>query len=168
MSQKAVDDLISRMATDPGFHALVRSDPATALAGLDLTEDERTLLLALAPDHDEHVTRLAPRSSKSALFFGTALHDAAATPAHGAASSAAHLASSPPAAAAVGHAAAGASPVEQAITWASAMDPGAADEEAEAVAGATNVLQAGGPAAEEAEEEVADTGSPGMEGGAPA
>ncbi|MGB2939370.1 MAG: hypothetical protein WBD38_03605 [Candidatus Dormiibacterota bacterium] len=150
MSQAALDDVISRMAVDPGFHALVRADPTTALAAFDLTEDERLVVLSLAPDHDVHATKLLPRSSKSALFFGTALHDAAAI-GHDAGSaagqSAAHAAS---------HAASGASPVEQAVTWVTAMDhPGGGDPEAQAISGATNVVQSqGGQAADEAEEEI--------------
>ena len=147
MSQKAVDHIIARMATDPGYHTQVQTDPATALAGFDLTDEERQLVSSLAPDHDVHAAPLAPRSSKSALFFGSALHDAAATPAHSAASAAAHSLST-------AHAAAGASPIEQAVTWASAMDPGSADEEAELVGGATNLIEEAGQAPGAIEEEL--------------
>jgi hypothetical protein len=147
MSQADVDRVISRMAVDGGFHALVRADPNSALAPYLLTDEERELVLALAPDHEVHAHTLMPRSSKSALFFGTALSDAAATPAHGAA---AH---------GVGHAAAhaapGASPVEQAVTWVTAQDIGDTDPNAQAVGSAGNLLQAqGAQAADEAEEEV--------------
>ena len=148
MSQKAVDHLIARMATDPGFHAQVQADPVTALAGFHLTDEERQLVSSLAPDQDDQAAPLAPRSSKSALFFGSALHDAAATPAHHASSAAAHSSAN-------AHATAGASPIEQAVTWASAMDPGSADEEAELVGEATNLVEeATGQAPGGADEEL--------------
>ncbi len=148
MSQPDADRVIARMAQEPGFHALVRADATSALAAYDLTDEERSLVLALAPDHEEHASTLTPRSSKSALFFGTALSDAAATPAHGA--SAAHAAAH----------VVGTNPVEQAVTWVTAQDIG----------NATNLVQSqGSQAADEAEEEAeAEIEAELGQGGAPA
>ena len=41
MSESARDAVLERAMADPVFRALLASDPITALAGYDLTDDER-------------------------------------------------------------------------------------------------------------------------------
>ena len=46
MSRYAVNSLLYRLKKEPGFRARFTADPAGALAGLDLTEPERSAFLA--------------------------------------------------------------------------------------------------------------------------
>lgn len=46
MSAYAVNKVCHRLAHDDAFRAALDTDPAAALAGFDLTEEERRLLLA--------------------------------------------------------------------------------------------------------------------------
>ena len=46
MSRYAVNGLLYRLKKEPDFRARFTADPAAALAGLDLTEPERSALIA--------------------------------------------------------------------------------------------------------------------------
>ena len=46
MSRYAVNSLLYRLKKEPGFRARFTADPAAALAGLDLTEPERSAFIA--------------------------------------------------------------------------------------------------------------------------
>ena len=46
MSRYAVNSLLYRLKKEPDFRARFTADPAAALAGLDLTEPERSALIA--------------------------------------------------------------------------------------------------------------------------
>ena len=46
MSRYAVNSLLYRLKKDPGYRAAFLADPATALAGADLTGDERAAFMA--------------------------------------------------------------------------------------------------------------------------
>ncbi len=63
MSQSARDAVLERAMTDAGFRALLARDPAAALAGYDLTADERA---AFRPS-TARAERLEDRMSKSDL-----------------------------------------------------------------------------------------------------
>lgn len=141
MSQEAFEAALTRMATDHAYSDAVQSNPDLALAGLELTADERTTLVGLTHDAGSGLTALAPRSSKSALFFGSALHDATA-PVHHAVSHTASQATHT----------AGPSAGEQVVTWVTSMDhPGDADS---TPALASGTAQGAGQAAEEEMEEL--------------
>ena len=75
MSDAVLQDLIVRMASDASFADSVRSNPAQALHGLDLTDAETQHLLTLTADPPGGATGLDPRQSKSSLFFGGAIGD---------------------------------------------------------------------------------------------
>jgi hypothetical protein len=134
MSQDVFEAALTRMATDHAYTEAVQTDPASALDGLELTPDERATLVGLTHDAGSGLTALAPRSSKSALFFGSAIHDATA-PVHHAAT---HMA--------------GPSAGEQVVTWVTSMDhPGDADATPALASGTAQLLQ--GPTASQAAEE---------------
>ena len=63
MSQDARDDVLERAMRDAAFRALLARDPATALAGYDLTLDER----AAFQSGTVKAERLEDRMSKSDL-----------------------------------------------------------------------------------------------------
>src|SRR5438876_949252 len=144
MSEEVLTQVILRMATDPAYAASVQADSAAALAGLDLSADEVATIASLGPDSDGGVTRLGPRSSKSALFFGSALHDATApvahhgadaaqhTPAHGGSTALPHASGMAPSAS------------DQLMAWATSMDPSAQDPE-QALAAEAAALAEGEP-----------------------
>ena len=46
MSRQVVEQIVGRMVTDPEFRNLLFSDPDQALAGYDLTMDERQAILS--------------------------------------------------------------------------------------------------------------------------
>lgn len=50
-SCKLLDQIVGRCVRDPGFSALVMSDPREALREFDLTEDEIEDFLILKEDH---------------------------------------------------------------------------------------------------------------------
>lgn len=63
MSQQALDSVLERAISDAGFRAQLAKDPATALIGYDLTDEER----AAFKTGSVHVERLEDRMSKSDL-----------------------------------------------------------------------------------------------------
>lgn len=69
MSQSARDAILERAMTDAAFRALLARDPATALAGYDLTDDER----AAFQSGTARVERLEDRMSKSDLSAAMAV-----------------------------------------------------------------------------------------------
>ena len=77
MSERVARDLVERINTDPGFAALLASDPEAALGGHDLTDAERRRLLDLGADVAGGVERLETRVSRSSLVFGSLGHGAA-------------------------------------------------------------------------------------------
>ncbi len=71
MAESVVRDLIARMASDPEFARNVASNPASSLAGYDLTDAERQSLAKLGADSSAQAQALGERLSKSALFVPT-------------------------------------------------------------------------------------------------
>jgi hypothetical protein len=69
VTQQARDDILDRALTDPAFRALLARDPAKALAGYDLTPDER----AAFATGTARAERLEERMSKSDLAAGIAI-----------------------------------------------------------------------------------------------
>ena len=63
MSQDARDNVLERALTDPAFRALLARDPEKALAGYDLTPEER----AAFQSGTVKAERLEDRTSKSDL-----------------------------------------------------------------------------------------------------
>lgn len=63
MTQQARDAIVERAMSDAVFRALLASDPAAALAGYDLTPDER----AMFQTGSARAERLEDRMSKSDL-----------------------------------------------------------------------------------------------------
>jgi hypothetical protein len=71
MSKAALQDVIARMATDATFAESVQHDPASALAGLRLTDKERAQVLAMTTEVASTATvQLGARLSKSGLVPG--------------------------------------------------------------------------------------------------
>jgi hypothetical protein len=69
MSQKAVEQIIGRMLLDREFRKLVATDMEQALAGYELTEDERVRFKSLdIDDFNKTVTGLDERVSKGAMI----------------------------------------------------------------------------------------------------
>jgi len=69
VSQQARDDILDRALNDPQFRALLARDPAAALAGYDLTPEER----AAFATGEARAERLEARMSKSDLAAGIAI-----------------------------------------------------------------------------------------------
>jgi hypothetical protein len=66
MSQQVVEQVIGRAVTDPEFRNLLFSDPDQALAGYDLTEEERKAILAMESKHvEDFAGKLDARITKS-------------------------------------------------------------------------------------------------------
>ena len=69
MSRQVVQSLIGRAVMDQEFRELLFSDPDKTFEGLDLTEEEKTLLRNLDPDEvadfagklDERITKVKMR-----------------------------------------------------------------------------------------------------------
>jgi len=69
VSQRARDDILERAMSDAAFRALLARDPAAALAGYDLTPEERALFHPSAA----RAERLEDRISKTDLAAGMAV-----------------------------------------------------------------------------------------------
>ncbi len=72
MSQSARDAVIERAMTDPAFRTQLSRDPAAALKGYDLTDEERAAFHASSA----RVERLEDRMSKSDLSAAMAVKTA--------------------------------------------------------------------------------------------
>ena len=65
MSREQLEAVIGRAISDSTFRDLLASDPGSALAGYDLSDDERALLTdAQSRDFNELLTSLDARISK--------------------------------------------------------------------------------------------------------
>ncbi|MFQ5401406.1 MAG: Os1348 family NHLP clan protein [Anaerolineae bacterium] len=64
MSEQAVKEVIQRAVTDETFRALLFSDPAKALEGYDLTNEERATLEDLDEEKLTKGGKLGDRSTK--------------------------------------------------------------------------------------------------------
>jgi hypothetical protein len=85
------DDVLERLLTDPAFKAALAADPARALTGYDLADDERDLLSAQVSTDTGGDRQVEARTTKAGLFgllsplagfdsgIGTATGHAAAT-----------------------------------------------------------------------------------------
>jgi hypothetical protein len=62
------DAVLERLLTDPGFTSALAADPASALAGYDLSDDERQLLHAQVSTEAGGDRRVEQRTSKASLF----------------------------------------------------------------------------------------------------
>ncbi|MFF5226294.1 hypothetical protein [Dactylosporangium sp. NPDC000521] len=62
------DDVLERLLTDPGFQARLAADPAGALAGYRLSDDELELLQAQVGGGDVGQSRVEQRTSKASVF----------------------------------------------------------------------------------------------------
>ncbi len=69
MSQKVLDEVLERAMNDAAFRALLARDPAKALAGYDLTPEER----AAFQRGSARAERLEDRMSKSDLSAAMAV-----------------------------------------------------------------------------------------------
>jgi hypothetical protein len=69
MSEEARETIVERAMTDPAFRALLARDPATALAGYDLTPEER----AMFQTGTARAERLEERMSKTDLSAGMSI-----------------------------------------------------------------------------------------------
>jgi hypothetical protein len=71
MTQETVSQIISKALSDAPFREQLFADPAKALAGYDLTEEERTSLSGLKPEElQTFANDLESRISKSGLIPG--------------------------------------------------------------------------------------------------
>ncbi|MBI4670321.1 MAG: hypothetical protein HY741_01460 [Chloroflexi bacterium] len=71
MSAENVTTVIRRAAAEPEFRTALFADPTTALAGIELTEEERAALSGLtAESFDTFSGELEARMSKSELGLG--------------------------------------------------------------------------------------------------
>ena len=75
MSGEAREMIIERAMTDPAFRALLARDPAAALAGYDLTPDERSQFHA----GTARAERLEERISKTDLSAAMSIKTSAPT-----------------------------------------------------------------------------------------
>jgi hypothetical protein len=79
MSEHGLRTAIARMATEPQFARRVREEPASVRAELDLTDREWQTVASLQDSADSTgPEQLGERLSKSALFFGGAMHSTVA------------------------------------------------------------------------------------------
>jgi hypothetical protein len=62
------DAVLERVLSDPGFTAALAADPATALAGYRLSDDERGLLFAQVSTDSGGDRQVERRTSKASLF----------------------------------------------------------------------------------------------------
>ncbi|MEA2646534.1 MAG: hypothetical protein QOE92_1617 [Chloroflexota bacterium] len=124
MSDKVLGDIVVMMH-DPVFAEAVRTDPDAALGRFKLTPEEIEHVLALLPDHEDGVKQLAVRASKSALFFNHGFHEASAIATHHDAAAGISAAGLQQAASASSHAA---TIGDQAMAWATNIDPGYDEE----------------------------------------
>ena len=69
MTQEARETIVERAMSDPIFRAQLARDPAAALAGYDLTAEERAMFQA----GTARAERLEERMSKSDLSAGMAI-----------------------------------------------------------------------------------------------
>lgn len=71
MSSEQLEAVIGRAINDVAFRDLLASNPGSALAGYDLSDDERALLAdAQGKDFDELLMGLEDRVSKTGLLGG--------------------------------------------------------------------------------------------------
>jgi len=69
VSEEARESIVERAMSDPTFRALLAKDPAVALAGYDLTPEER----AMFHTGTTHAERLEERMSKTDLVAGVSI-----------------------------------------------------------------------------------------------
>lgn len=71
MSYEAVQDVLNRAFADEAFRRRLYAEPEAALAPFDLTDDERTALLAIGAEEKEPVAELLDRrlSKRPAWLF---------------------------------------------------------------------------------------------------
>lgn len=68
---EALDQVVSKAVSDSEFRALLLSDPATALAGFEITDEERNLLKGLnAENFDQFAGELGDRTTKGRWIPG--------------------------------------------------------------------------------------------------
>ncbi len=71
MSQATVQQLISKLVSDAGFRSAVGSNPASALAGYDLSDAEREAFTRMdLSSFDGAASGLDERTSKGAIRTG--------------------------------------------------------------------------------------------------
>ncbi len=76
MSKEVVSEVINKALTDLDYRSQLFADPKTALAGLDLTEQEQIELSGINREaFDEFVTELEQRESKGGLLRGFDDHE---------------------------------------------------------------------------------------------
>lgn len=72
MSDTAVKEIIERAVKDEAFRKLLFSNPAEALQGYDLSDEDRQLLENLNEENfDEFAGGLGDRSTKGSWIVGT-------------------------------------------------------------------------------------------------
>ena len=64
MSRAAVEQVVGKLLIDSEFRNSVRSDGASALAGYDLTDEERERVLQAEPQFEEAARTLDTRVTK--------------------------------------------------------------------------------------------------------
>ncbi len=75
MSQDAVIDVIQKAVDDAGFRKILTSSPEEALAGYNLTEEERSGLSSLSAEaFDSFVASLDERTSRVGLLAHATEH----------------------------------------------------------------------------------------------
>lgn len=68
---EALDQVVSKAVKDSEFRALLLSDPNTALAGYEVTDEERALLTNLTADNfDKFAGELGDRDTKGKWIHG--------------------------------------------------------------------------------------------------
>jgi hypothetical protein len=71
MSKQALQSALDRAIDDADFRSQLASDPNTALAGYDLSPDERTAFMSADQGQlEQHLGPLDDRTSKSVMPFG--------------------------------------------------------------------------------------------------
>ncbi len=71
MSKQALQTALDRAIDDADFRNQLASDPHTALAGYDLTSEERTAFMSADQSQlEQHLGPLDDRTSKSVMPFG--------------------------------------------------------------------------------------------------
>ncbi len=78
MSQEAVTQIVTKALNDSEFREQLFDHPDTALAGFELTEEERNGLSGLTREEfDAYATDIEERLSKGGLFGGVIGHHGA-------------------------------------------------------------------------------------------
>jgi hypothetical protein len=78
----AYRDVLAKMAEEPQFAEHVRSEPAEALTGYDLTAEEVSSLSSMSADSEPMTESLDERQSKSSLLFTGELTPGHLAPGH--------------------------------------------------------------------------------------